>query len=205
MLSLTDLGDVARDQGNVSPASTYYRQGVVLASEYGEQRTIAEALEGMACVAAGSGQPLAAARWFAAAERLREATGIANWLPFDRAAHERGMATARTALGEEAFATGWAAGRALSLAEAIDEVLDTTAAPVARPRCSLTPREIEVLRLLVAGKTDRGIAEGLFVSVRTVEHHVARILAKLGVRTRTAAATSALAAGLVTPAPATPA
>ena len=62
---------------------------------------------------------------------------------------------------------------------------------------SLTPREQEILAFLAAGKTDREIAETLFVSVRTVEGHVARILAKLGVRTRTAAAHAALVSGLV--------
>ncbi len=56
-----------------------------------------------------------------------------------------------------------------------------------------------MLALLAAGRTDREIAGALFVSVRTVEHHVARILAKLGVRTRTAAATAAIASGLVNP------
>jgi DNA-binding NarL/FixJ family response regulator len=61
----------------------------------------------------------------------------------------------------------------------------------------LSPREREVLVLLVAGQTDPEIAEALFVSVRTVESHVAHIFAKLGVRTRTAAATAALAVGLV--------
>jgi DNA-binding NarL/FixJ family response regulator len=65
----------------------------------------------------------------------------------------------------------------------------------------LSPRE-EVLRLLVAGETDRAIAEALFLSVRTVEGHVARICGKLGVRTRTAAAAAAIAEGLVASAPA---
>ncbi len=46
--------------------------------------------------------------------------------------------------------------------------------------------------------TDPQIADTLFISVRTVENHVAHILAKLGVHTRTAAASAAIAAGLVT-------
>jgi DNA-binding NarL/FixJ family response regulator len=61
----------------------------------------------------------------------------------------------------------------------------------------LTPRELEILCLLVADLSDRQIAETLFVSVRTVEGHVARILAKLGVRTRAAAVKAAITAGLV--------
>ena len=47
--------------------------------------------------------------------------------------------------------------------------------------------------------TDPAIAAALFISARTVENHVARILAKLGVHTRTAAATAAIAAGLIEP------
>jgi DNA-binding NarL/FixJ family response regulator len=67
----------------------------------------------------------------------------------------------------------------------------------------LTPREVEVLRLLVAGRTDREIAEELFISRRTAQGHVANIFAKLGVNSRTAAATAALRAGLVADEPAT--
>ncbi|MDQ3493306.1 MAG: helix-turn-helix transcriptional regulator [Chloroflexota bacterium] len=67
---------------------------------------------------------------------------------------------------------------------------------------SLTPREAEVLHLLAAGQTDSAIAATLFISVRTVENHVAHILAKLGVRTRAAAVQ---AAGLAPPTPDLPA
>jgi DNA-binding NarL/FixJ family response regulator len=49
----------------------------------------------------------------------------------------------------------------------------------------LSPREMEVLKLIAEGKTSREIAEGLFLSIRTVEHHRANILKKT--RTRSTA------------------
>lgn len=55
----------------------------------------------------------------------------------------------------------------------------------------LTPREREVLRLLADGRTNRQIAEELFISVKTAGAHVSNILAKLGVRSRVQAATAA--------------
>jgi DNA-binding NarL/FixJ family response regulator len=56
------------------------------------------------------------------------------------------------------------------------------------PMRTLTAREREVLRLVVIGQTDREIAGDLYVSLRTVNTHVAHILAKLEVSTRRAAA-----------------
>ena len=61
----------------------------------------------------------------------------------------------------------------------------------------LTAREQEVLRLLADGRSDREIAQTLFVSRRTATTHVANILAKLGVSSRAAAAAHAIRAGLV--------
>jgi len=58
-------------------------------------------------------------------------------------------------------------------------------------------REIEVLRLLAAGSTDREIGEQLFVSRRTAATHVAHIFSKIGVSSRAAAATWAVRNGLV--------
>ena len=52
----------------------------------------------------------------------------------------------------------------------------------------LTTRELEVLRLLAGGLTDRAIADALTISPRTVESHVGSILGKLGVRNRAEAA-----------------
>ena len=56
---------------------------------------------------------------------------------------------------------------------------------------TLTVREVEVLRLLVRGASNREIADELVVSLNTVKSHVTRILAKLAVSSRTQAASRA--------------
>ena len=60
----------------------------------------------------------------------------------------------------------------------------------------LTRREHEVLDLIVDGRTNAEIAEQLFISAKTVDHHVSAVLAKLGVPDRNAAASEAVRLGL---------
>jgi DNA-binding CsgD family transcriptional regulator len=60
----------------------------------------------------------------------------------------------------------------------------------------LTPREREVLRLVAAGRSNRQIADSLFISAKTASVHVSNILAKLGVHTRVEAAATAHRLGL---------
>ena len=61
----------------------------------------------------------------------------------------------------------------------------------------LTRRERDVLRLLAEGRTDRDIAEALFIGPRTVSWHVSAILSKLGVDSRHEAAIKAHTDGLL--------
>lgn len=68
----------------------------------------------------------------------------------------------------------------------------------ARPD-ALTTRELDVLRLLAKGNTNKEIASGLVVAVGTVKVHVERIFGKLGTSTRSAAAVRAIQMGIVEP------
>jgi len=61
----------------------------------------------------------------------------------------------------------------------------------------LSPRELEVLRLVAAGKTNKSIAKQLFLSEKTVDRHVSNIFAKAGVASRAAATAFAYQHGLV--------
>ena len=60
----------------------------------------------------------------------------------------------------------------------------------------LTPRELEVLQLLLAGKTNKEIAQQIAISAKTVEFHLDHIYTKLGVRSRMLAGIWALQQGL---------
>jgi DNA-binding NarL/FixJ family response regulator len=112
---------------------------------------------------------------------------------------------ARPALHAAAGAATWAAARARALGTALDAAGRAAAAAAAPPPagpagagapCSLTPRELAVLRLVAQGRSNREIAEALFVSLPTVKVHVRGVLGKLGVASRTAAAALAIRHGL---------
>jgi len=76
--------------------------------------------------------------------------------------------------------------------------LDDSAAPTAQPLVvALTGRELEVVRLLADGRSNREIAAALFLAEGTVKNHVTNVLAKLEARDRTQAALRARALGLL--------
>jgi DNA-binding CsgD family transcriptional regulator len=127
----------------------------------------------------------------------------------DRPMLDGSATAAREALGDTAFEAAWQDGQRLTPTEALADVLqspeDGVQSPASGPpkpsrgdsaRDGLSPREIEVLRLVAQGHTDREVAEALFISRRTVTTHVTGILNKLGVENRAAAAVWAARNGL---------
>ncbi len=62
-----------------------------------------------------------------------------------------------------------------------------------------TERELEILRLLAEGMTDKEIAEAVFLSVTTVRYHVNNLIGKTGMKSRTELAVNAVQSGITTP------
>ncbi|HEX5915991.1 MAG TPA: LuxR C-terminal-related transcriptional regulator, partial [Rubrobacter sp.] len=155
---------------------------------------IPDCLEIMAGGAAAQGLARRAARLWGAAEALRGAIGV-PMQPEDRNLLDPYLATARSSLGEVAWQTTLAEGRAMMPERAIEYSLSAEdnflLTPAARPpgRSSatlgpLTPREEEVAILVSRGLTNRQIASELFISEHTVATHVTRILKRLALRSR---------------------
>lgn len=67
------------------------------------------------------------------------------------------------------------------------------------PQCGLSPRELEVLRIIATGQSNREIADPLFLSEKTVARHVSNIFTKLAVSSRSAATAFALSNRLIGP------
>ncbi|MDX1620199.1 MAG: LuxR C-terminal-related transcriptional regulator [Nitriliruptorales bacterium] len=75
----------------------------------------------------------------------------------------------------------------LGAAPALERLAELTDDEDAPPPAGLTPRELEVLRLVATGATNRSIADTLVISERTVDRHVSNIFTKVGVTSRSAA------------------
>jgi DNA-binding NarL/FixJ family response regulator len=89
-----------------------------------------------------------------------------------------------------------ARGEAVLAPAVVDVLMSRVRGPAQEP---LTPREVEVLRLVARGTSNRDAAAALFVSEATVKTHLLHIYAKLGVNDRAAAVALAVERGLVRP------
>jgi DNA-binding CsgD family transcriptional regulator len=154
-----------------------------------DKQYIADCLEIMAGGAAAQGLAQRAARLWGAAEAMRAAIGV-PLQPEDRKLLDPYLATARSNLGEVAWETTLAEGRAMMPEQAMEYSLSAED-PVARrldrrpaTLAPLTPREEEVAVLVSRGLTNRQIASELFISEHTVATHITKILKRLALSSR---------------------
>lgn len=119
------------------------------------------------------------------------------------APYEAARSRVLVALGCQALGDGDAADMELDAARTVfaelgaEPDLERMSRPDAAGRAGLTARELEVLRLVAAGNTNRAIAGELVLSERTVDRHVSNIYAKLDVSSRAAATAYAYEHGLI--------
>jgi DNA-binding CsgD family transcriptional regulator len=182
--------------GNYTAACAYYEESLAIGREVGDNLSIGFSLEGLAKVVAVQGYPAWAARFWGAAEALREAMG-APIPPVYRADYDRSVEAACAQLGEQAFAAAWAQGRMMTPEQALSAQTPATSKPT-RPTATpsmksrpypagLSAREVEVLRLVAQGLTNEQVAQELVISPRTVDTHLTSIYSKIEVSSRSAA------------------
>jgi non-specific serine/threonine protein kinase len=194
---LGHLGLLALIRSDYESAPTLLRESLRLAWELDYKQSIQHCLYTLACVTACREQPVRATRLWGAVEGMEEAYG-AHLTPviLSLTNYEGHLSRGRSQLGEEGFALAWAGGKAMSLEQAIEYALSDEEEreppafvtvpeqqPAERPE-RLTRREREVALLVARGLTNRQIASELSVSRSTANNHVARILRKLGLRSR---------------------
>jgi DNA-binding CsgD family transcriptional regulator len=174
------LGVARVELGDLAGARAVLERGMPALADIGDRFAIPAGLSALAGLAAKSGRPRVALQLAGAAAAYEE-TNRTYRPAVLRTFLERWLAPAR---GAADAAELFEAGRRLTLDEAVTLGLET--GPEHEPRTSgLTRRESEVAALVARGLTNREIAAQLYLSVRTVEVHVDRILTKLGLRNRT--------------------
>jgi hypothetical protein len=122
-LALCQLGCVLGRQGHEAAARALLGESLALYREGGDKGFVASVLHGFALRAVAQGQPQHAVRLLGAADALRQALGTYPW-PAERAECRQALETLRSALGEEAVATMWATGQAMTLEQAIAHALE---------------------------------------------------------------------------------
>jgi DNA-binding NarL/FixJ family response regulator len=178
--------------GDFVGARQHASQALALASEPRQPLALLTAHRLLGIVEAHAGRTLNARQHLDAALALADACAA----PYERALtllagadlalREGANDEAGAALDEaRGICTPLAAAPALTQIDALTARLGEQSSAMQRTALAgLSPREIEVLRLLAGGKTNREIAETLFLSARTVERHITNFYAKIGAQGR---------------------
>ena len=193
-LALTSRAYVEIAHGEPDAAERDACDGLDLAAHLGGDIVIPFALDCLAMVAGDAGNHLQAARFFGAADAARQRMGLVRFRTLDADIESR-IATVRDTLSENDFDAAWAEGAELSIEEATVYALRGHSG---RKRAStgwdsLTPAELDVVRLVCEGLGNKDIAARLFVSHRTVQAHLTHVYTKLGLTSRVQLAQEATA------------
>ncbi|MFZ0712822.1 response regulator transcription factor, partial [Mycobacterium sp.] len=160
-------------------------EALALTASTGAYLHTPDILECLAALAGDSGSQREAARLLGAAHNIRQRTGAVRFKIYD-ASCEAWAASVRDTMSEKDFDAAWAEGGALSTQDAIAYAQRGRGARK-RPAsgwASLTPTELDVVRLVSAGLSNNDVAARLFVSPRTVQTHLTHVYAKLGLTSR---------------------
>jgi DNA-binding CsgD family transcriptional regulator len=194
--TLGGLGLIACERGDIDRAVAVFAGTFAQDQAVEEYSASPSRTANIAVLAADTSFPEVAARLFGAASVWADSLGEPFLYP-PRTTYERAIAAARSELGEDQFATAWSAGGSLTPEETNQEARAFLASLESAHRSSasvadaaahgLTRREMEVLRLVAVGRTNREIAGVLFISIPTVKRHLSTIFGKLDVPSRAAA------------------
>jgi DNA-binding CsgD family transcriptional regulator len=183
--ALATRARIAVAQGEPEQAEYDVHDALVHGARIRAYLDIPDVLECLADLAADTGSHNAAARLFGAADAARQRMGAARFKIHD-AGCQALVRALREALGDNAFEAAWAEGAGLSIDEAI-AYAQRGRGERKRPSsgwASLTPAEVDVVRLVTEGLGNKDIATRLFVSPRTVQSHLTHVYTKLGLTSR---------------------
>jgi predicted ATPase/DNA-binding CsgD family transcriptional regulator len=174
-------------RGETARARTHAQETLRLKQPFGDRMGMAMSIELVAWTACREGRHEEAARLLGAVQAALRSIGATLFRHLIED-HEACIEKCRSDLGEARFQRALDAGAGLSFDEAVGLALGRrSAAPTgADPEVvvRLTKRETEVAALVAQGMTNKEIAESAFISQRTAEGHVDRIMRKLGFTTR---------------------
>jgi DNA-binding CsgD family transcriptional regulator len=185
MWALTTRARVALAEGDTEAAERDAHEALACAADIQVQLNLPDILDLLARLAAQAESYPEAARLYGAAEAIRQRTGEVRYLIY-QADHEASVAELRDAMGQNDFDVAYTEGTALSTAEAI-AYAQRGRGERKRPStgwASLTPAELDVVRLVSDGLGNKDIATRLFISPRTVETHLTHVYTKLGLASR---------------------